>query len=117
MPDTTRQTSVGSRPPLADLLRDLVRIPSINPMGRPASGPQFFEHQLTAYLESFLRPLGVEVRRQTIAPLRDNIIATFTPSNPTGTLVMEVHQDVVPVENMTVGPFGAEVRDGRLYGR
>jgi acetylornithine deacetylase/succinyl-diaminopimelate desuccinylase-like protein len=31
--------------------------------------------------------------------------------------MFEAHQDTVPVEGMTVDPFGAEIREGRLYGR
>jgi acetylornithine deacetylase len=99
-----------------ELLRSLVRIPSINPMGRPASSPHHYEHAVTAFLDTLLRPLA-EVRRQPIAPLRENVVATFTPAHPSGTLVLEVHQDTVPVEGMTIDPFAAEVRDGRLYGR
>ncbi len=100
----------------ATILRDLVRIPSINPMGRSATSPQHYEHAVTAHLEALLRP-HAEVRRQPIAPQRENVVATFTPPRPTGTLVLEVHQDVVPVDGMTIDPFGAEVRGGRLYGR
>jgi acetylornithine deacetylase/succinyl-diaminopimelate desuccinylase family protein len=98
------------------LLCDLVRIPSINPMGRKMSGPEVFEHRLTAYLEDFFRGLGVPCERQTIAPLRDNIIARWDIGSAR-TLLLEVHQDTVPVDHMTVEPFGAVIENGRLYGR
>ncbi len=32
-------------------------------------------------------------------------------------LLWDVHQDTVPVEGMTVDPFGGETRDGHVYGR
>ena len=32
-------------------------------------------------------------------------------------LLWDVHQDTVPVDGMTVDPFGGELRDGRVYGR
>ncbi len=32
-------------------------------------------------------------------------------------MLWDVHQDTVPVEAMTVAPFGGELRDGRVYGR
>ncbi len=57
------------------LLRDLVALPSVNPMGRTGPNPDFFEHRVTAYLEAFFRDLGVSCERQTVAPSRDNIIA------------------------------------------
>ena len=99
------------------LLRDLVSLPSINPMGRPVSGPEYFEYRVTAYLEDFLRGLGVPCERQAVAPLRENIVARFTQPGARRTLLLEVHQDTVPVDHMTIDPFAARIEDGRLYGR
>jgi acetylornithine deacetylase len=99
------------------LLGDLVSLPSVNPMGRPLEGPTVFEHQVTAYLEDFFRRLGVGSRRQTVAPLRDNIVAWYEPPDATWTLVLEAHQDTVPADGMTIEPFRPVVEGGRLYGR
>lgn len=99
------------------LLRDLVALPSINPMGRALHGPGIYEHQVTAYLEEFFRGLNVPFERQTIAPQRDNIIARWERPGARRTLLFEVHQDTVPVDNMTIDPFGARIENGRLYGR
>jgi acetylornithine deacetylase len=99
------------------LLRDLVAIPSVNPMGRPLTGPEYFEHRVTAYLEEFFRELGVPYERQPVAPLRENIVARWETPAARSTVIFEVHQDTVPAENMTVEPFGAAVEGGRLYGR
>jgi acetylornithine deacetylase len=99
------------------LLRDLVALPSVNPMGRPLEPAILFEHRVTAYLEEFFRSLGVRHQRQTIAPQRDNIVAYHEPAGATWTLVLEVHQDTVPVDGMTIDPFGAAIADGKLHGR
>jgi acetylornithine deacetylase len=99
------------------LLRDLVALPSVNPMGRPLQGPEFFEHRVTAYLEDFFRGLGVPYERQPVAPLRDNIVARLDVPGATRTLMFEAHQDTVPTDNMTINPFAARVEGGRLYGR
>jgi acetylornithine deacetylase len=99
------------------LLRDLVALPSINPMGRDLRGPQVYEHQVTAYLEAYCRDLGVAVQRQNVAPLRDNLVARHESPGASRTLMLEVHQDTVPTDNMTIDPFGARIEDGRLYGR
>jgi acetylornithine deacetylase len=99
------------------LLRDLVALPSVNPMGRPLTGPDIYEYRVTAYLEEFFRSLGVPYERQPVAPLRENIFAwTDTPSAST-TVIYEAHQDTVPTDNMTIEPFAAIIEDGRLYGR
>jgi acetylornithine deacetylase ArgE len=99
------------------LLRDLVACPSVNPMGRALHGPEVYEHQVTAYVEEFFRALGVPIQRQTIAPQRDNIIARCQWSGARPTLLLEVHQDTVPTDNMTIDPFGAKIEGDRLYGR
>jgi acetylornithine deacetylase len=99
------------------LLRDLVAIPSVNPMGRAIHGPEIYEHRVTAYLEDYFQGLDVAFERQPIAPLRDNIVARSDLPGPRRTLLLEVHQDTVPTDHMTIEPFGAKVEDGRLYGR
>jgi len=99
------------------LVQELVRIPSVNPMGRIVAGEQFYEVRVTDYLERFFRDLGVEYDRRAVAPLRYNIVARYdSPGSPT-TILLEVHQDTVPVDGMTIDPFGGEIRDGKLYGR
>jgi acetylornithine deacetylase len=102
--------------PAVSYLRDLTRLPSINPMGRSLDASLIHEHRVTAYLEAFFRRLGVAWERQTVAPDRDNIVARFDNGAPL-TCLLEVHQDTVPVEAMTIDPFGGEIRDGKLYGR
>jgi acetylornithine deacetylase len=99
------------------LLRDLVALPSVNPMGRPLEGPTIFEHRVTGYLEDFFRTLGVAHERQAVAPHRENVVAWHEPPGATWTLVLEAHQDTVPTDQMTIDPFGAKVENGRLYGR
>jgi acetylornithine deacetylase len=102
---------------LTTLLQNLVRIPSINPMGRPLSGPQYYEYAVTDFLEQYFRKLGVPYERQNVAPLRDNIIARYHAPHSNRTLIFEAHQDTVPVEGMIIDPFGGTVENGRLYGR
>src|SRR5262245_42318155 len=101
----------------ARILRDLVRLPSVNPMGRGLEGPTVFEDRVTSYLEEYLRDLGAPVERQLVAPQRENVVARFDSQGAQRTIVFEAHQDTVPVEQMTVDPFGGEIRDGRLFGR
>jgi acetylornithine deacetylase len=99
------------------LLADLVRLPSVNPMGRHLEGPEIYEHQVSAYLERFFQDLGVDCQRQSVASRRDNIVARceLDPARPT--LLLEAHQDTIPTDNMTIDPFAAKVENGRLYGR
>ncbi|MCX7031544.1 MAG: M20 family metallopeptidase [Spirochaetes bacterium] len=99
------------------IARDLVRIGSVNPMGRGIGGPAVGEERLTAWLESFLAGIGARCRRQPVAPGRDNLVAELSWPGSGRSVMLEAHQDTVPVDGMTVPPFDAEVRNGRLYGR
>jgi acetylornithine deacetylase len=64
----------------------------------------------------WLRARGVDAQVVEAAPERPNVIASIG-SGPRG-LVLNGHYDVVPVgEGWTRDPWGAEIADGRLYGR
>ena len=106
---------------LVDTLSQLVATPSVNPMGRPVSGPEFFEYRMTDWLQAFFDRLSLPWVRQTVEPKRDNIVARLDGSVPPsegGALVLfEAHQDTVPVVGMTIEPWNPIVRGGRLYGR
>lgn len=101
---------------VVEIARALVRIPSINPMGREVSGPEFFEHAVTDYLEQLFCDLSWQYERHTVLPLRDNILATI-PGELPRLMVWEAHQDTVPPDGMTIPPFDPQVREGRIYGR
>jgi len=104
-----------------ETLARLVEIPSLNPMGRPVSGPPFGEDRLTDFLERTFDGLGLVSIRQPDALGRNNLIARLDgeiPADRGGRLILlDAHQDTVPVEGMTIEPFSPDVRNGRLYGR
>jgi acetylornithine deacetylase ArgE len=120
-----RMAAAGSfldRNPKSDmtttLLCDLIRLPSVNPMGRTWPTDEIlYEHRVTAFLEEFFKARSIAFERQSVAPRRDNIVARVDSPGAKRTFLFEVHQDTVPVEAMTVDPFGGEIRDGRVYGR
>ncbi|MBV8078628.1 MAG: M20 family peptidase, partial [Planctomycetaceae bacterium] len=99
------------------LLSDLVAIPSVNPMGRPLSGPGFLEVGMSDYLERWFRELGVPCERQTVAPGRDNLLARYEAPDARRTLLFDAHQDTVPTDGMTIPPFVPAIVSGRLHGR
>ncbi len=77
-----------------------------------------YESRVTAFLEQQLRDISCEFRRQNVRPGRDNLVAVYTPPTPPPfTVVFECHQDTVPVDAMTIEPFGAKVEGGNLFGR
>ncbi len=102
---------------LTRLLSALVAIPSVNPMGRPLLGPDYFETRLTDYLEGWFRDVGARHERHTVAPGRDNILAWYEAPGARRLILFDVHQDTVPTDGMTIPPFEPVIDGGRLYGR
>jgi acetylornithine deacetylase/succinyl-diaminopimelate desuccinylase-like protein len=104
--------------PVAATLADLVRRPSVNPMGRGLSGPEYLEGRVTEYLVQRFSAAGLTWARQPVAPGRDNVIVRLEGSRPGVPVILwDAHQDTVPAEGMTIEPFAPLVREGRLYGR
>lgn len=102
---------------VVELLCDLVTIPSVNPMGRDLSGPEYFEARVTEYLTHFFEQLGCPYEVIEVAPGRSNVLARFDSPGATQTILLDAHQDTVPVDGMTIPPFEPTLRDGRVYGR
>jgi acetylornithine deacetylase/succinyl-diaminopimelate desuccinylase-like protein len=99
-------------------LADLVRRPSVNPMGRNVSGPEYLEGRVTDYLVQRFSAAGLPWARQPVAPGRDNVLARLEATHPEAPVILwDAHQDTVPAEGMTIEPFAPLIRDGRLYGR
>ena len=97
---------------LLDFFRRFIRCPSPNPPGdtREAAG----------HIRQLLMRHGVDCR--VIAPneIMPNIVATFDAAKPGRHLALNGHIDVFPVgdgEGWTRDPWGAELVDGRIWGR
>ena len=89
------------------LLSDLVALPSFER-----------EEAVGEYLQSRLRPLGVEISTTEISPGRYNLLAHYGPSGRQ--LVLNSHMDTVPpgdVARWSTPPLEPVVQGGRLYGR
>ena len=100
-----------------ELLQALVRIPSVNPEGDPGTDGTG-EARIAAWLAEFLRGLGAHTELREVLPGRPNVVARF-PSDRPGKprLLLAPHTDTVSVLGMTIPPFAAELRDGKIWGR
>ncbi len=98
--------------PIHQTLADLVRLNSVN----PAYGDGGTEANVVPYLRTFFASRGIETFEQEVFPGRTNLIARI-PGRTARRIVLEAHTDTVSIKGMTIDPFGAQIRDGRLYGR
>jgi len=93
------------------LLQDLIRCPSVTPAEAGALG----------VLEAALVPLGFTCTRLRFGPAGEEVENLFARRGSRGPhLCFAGHTDVVPpgdLSGWTVDPFGAELRNGLVYGR
>jgi acetylornithine deacetylase len=99
------------------LLQELVAIPSVNPMGRDLVGDEYLESRLSDYLAGCFQREGIPFERVEVAPGRSNILARCDSPESRITVLMDAHQDTVPVDGMVIPPFEPRIVDGKLYGR
>lgn len=91
--------------------QSLVRVPSVNPPGDVRAA--------IALCEQRLRDAGFQTRLVAAEEAKPNLVAELSgDSGPT--LCFNAHLDVVPTGERSAwkhDPFGAEIEDGRIYGR
>ena len=102
-----------------ELLQALVRIPSVNPTGDPGTehtGEQAIADWVAAWLRAEFPAARVDLRE--VLPGRPNVVVRFSDSGGKRPRVLFApHTDTVSVGGMTIDPFGAELRDGKVWGR
>jgi acetylornithine deacetylase/succinyl-diaminopimelate desuccinylase len=95
---------------IVSLTRELVKIPSYVEI-------KDGERRVAECIDTFFRDneLSPEIRKVENGV---NIVVTLGDANTKSpSLMFNGHLDTVPVENMTIPPFEAEIKDGKIYGR
>ncbi len=94
------------------LCRAMVSTDSVNPVLAPGGEGERAVAELVA---GWLDEWGLESEMIEVAPDRFNVVARLRGSGPT--LLLNGHLDTVGVEGMTIPPFAADLKGGRLWGR
>jgi acetylornithine deacetylase/succinyl-diaminopimelate desuccinylase-like protein len=107
----------GAHDSVVATLRDLIRIPSVNP---PDPAAPDGETRVARYLEARLRDLGL--KPEVVEPVagRGSVHARLRGDGSVGEpFLLLSHLDVVPAppDRWTHAPFDADVADGYVYGR
>ncbi|MCY4405685.1 MAG: M20/M25/M40 family metallo-hydrolase, partial [Rhodospirillaceae bacterium] len=104
---------MSSIPSALEITRDIVRMDTRNPPGR--------EVECAHYLGDLLSAAGIEVSFHEFAPERTSLVAVLRGEGGNGKkpLCFGGHIDVVPLgaKEWSVDPFGADIVDGKLFGR
>lgn len=109
-------TYLRDKEAVINLTRELVRIPSVFRENTSDGN----ETKVALYVAQYLKDLGIETHVEEVVPGRPNVIGIIDSGKPGKTLLFEGHTDVVTEGNRDAweyDPFGAEIVDGRMYGR
>jgi acetylornithine deacetylase/succinyl-diaminopimelate desuccinylase-like protein len=92
-------------------LQAMIRLNTVNPPGS--------ELLVARHLEAALKAEGIETHLFEPAPGRGALVARLKGNGSRQPVLIMGHMDVVGVERAkwSVDPFGAEIKDGYLYGR
>jgi acetylornithine deacetylase len=98
-------------------LRDMIAIPSVNPMARNSSAP--VERAMANFIETMLTRAGIDCERQHVAEGRDNVIGIVHANNggQSAGVMLNSHMDTVPIDNMSISPFDPIIKDDCIFGR
>jgi acetylornithine deacetylase len=108
---------VKSLSPAIRHLRDLVAIPSVNPMGREDLPAEIVGEQIIAeHVASVLRNLGLDAELVGRGG-RTSVVAEARAGESAGTLLVASHLDTVPVDGMEIDPFDPVIEGECLLGR
>ena len=111
---TTGGTATGQS--MAELLSEMVRIPSVNPMHHGPRSGTVAEADMANWVAQRAEALGAEVELDEIEPGRPNVYARFV-GRTERMLAVDVHLDTVGVEHMEGDPFDGRITEGRVWGR
>lgn len=115
--DMKSVTYLRDREAAIRLTQELVRIESVY---RGEGIPGGNEEKVANYVADVLRGYAIDTYVEEVVPGRPNVIGIVDSGKPGPTLLFEGHTDVVTEGNReawTYDPFGAEIIDGRMYGR
>ncbi|MEO0477668.1 MAG: M20/M25/M40 family metallo-hydrolase [Planctomycetota bacterium] len=97
-----------------ELLQSMVRVDTVN---GALSGKAEAEHELVELLATFAGKWMLEVEMLPVDGQADQLLLTLRAGNDRPWVLFDSHLDTVAVDHMTIDPFGAEVQDGKLFGR
>lgn len=103
-----------SRESILELLQQLIRIPSVNPLLAPDDGTG--EQAIAEFARDWLTSRGVEAWMDEVAPGRFNTVSQ-TGENTGPVLVACGHLDTVHTSGMEIPPFEPNVEGTRVFGR
>lgn len=99
---------------LVELLKDLVKIDSVNPSLVPGAAGEI---EIAEYLLEWMLAHGLDSKIVEVEPGRTNVVGVLKGTGGGKSLMLNGHIDTVGADYMTIDPFTPKIEDGKLYGR
>jgi len=100
----------------AQLLRELIALPSVNPAFLPAGDPRAGEARVAEFLAATAARTGLDVEFREVAPGRKNVLARLSPpGRAQHRVLLAPHLDTVGGDSLAI--FAPRQAGDRLYGR
>jgi acetylornithine deacetylase len=97
-----------------ELLQAMVRVDTVN---SALTGKPDAEAELVELLATFAGKWMLEVELLPVQGQVDQLLLTLRSGSDRPWVLFDSHLDTVAVDHMTIDPFGAELRDGNVWGR
>ena len=99
---------------VVELLQAMVGFDTVN---GNISGKHYPEAALLNWLETVARSFGFSTCRIPVPEGGENLLVTLEVDPDAKWIAFQSHLDTVAVDGMTVEPFAAQIRDGKIWGR
>jgi acetylornithine deacetylase len=99
------------------VLADLIRFPTVNPMGKPCTSSEPVERRAIEYVAEIFRPYGVEIIQQRCDPRHENLLIKIPGKVKEPFTLLESHVDTVPADDWPQRAFTPIVKGSLIFGR
>jgi len=107
-------TSDDRFPSVRELLASMVSYETINSNNSGRKNP---EERLVGFLQDLAERSGLETKRFAVPDNSDDLLIIFRRKADLPWILFDSHLDTVSVDGMSIEPFAATEKDGRIWGR
>jgi acetylornithine deacetylase/succinyl-diaminopimelate desuccinylase-like protein len=111
----TMSMKTGDR--VVDILCELISRETTNPMGREVRDDRPVERPVIEYLEDLFGRYDVQLSRQTVGGIHENLVIEVEGGQEGPGLLLESHMDTVPADDWRDRAFAPRIEDGEVLGR
>ena len=99
------------------VLSDLIRFPTVNPMGKTYTSSDSVERRAIEYIAEMFSPYRVETIRQRCSPNHENLLIKVPGRVKEPFTLLESHVDTVPADDWLQRAFTPILKDNFVFGR